>query len=356
MADIVENAWHAIGYSEDFAAGELVPLQLLGHPLVVTRSDVGLVALEDRCSHRFAPLSKGRCEGVNIRCMYHGLLFAPDGRCIEIPGQDKIPPRAAIRRFAIVEQGGWVFVWGGAPEAADESLLPPFVAIDSPDYFFVKGRLDYAASNDLINANLLDFTHLTFVHPASFGADESWAQVKPTIQPIANGVAVEWWVETQAMPGTDKDNPMLVDLHTSYEYLVPGYLIMRTEPYPLGTVAQLSASGKPPCGPLVSEVHGQAVTALSATTSRYFFTWGVPRTMPDAETLIHQRLAMAQQAFAEDKAIIEAQHAIIASAPADRAIMPTGGDKAITLFERAMARRRDTARRSNSCGPIMSIA
>ncbi|WP_238147306.1 Rieske 2Fe-2S domain-containing protein [Rhizorhabdus dicambivorans] len=50
------------------------------------RSEPGqLHGLQDRCDHRLAPLSLGRCEGERLRCMYHGLLFEPDGRVVEIP-------------------------------------------------------------------------------------------------------------------------------------------------------------------------------------------------------------------------------------------------------------------------------
>lgn len=337
MAQFVANAWHAIGYSDHFAQDALVPLKLLGQPIVVRRGEAGLIALEDRCSHRFAPLSRGRCEGANIRCMYHGLLFAPDGRCIEIPGQDVIPERAAVRSYAVVERGGWVFAWGGNPAEADEALLPPFVPLDSPEFLFVKGYIDYEASNDLINANLLDFTHLAYVHPASFGVDESWAEVKPKITPLSQGVHVEWWVANQAMPDLGVEGPTHIDLLTTYDYLVPGYLVMRTDPYPPGTIDRLSPSGEPDGPPMISEVHGQAVTALTETTSRYFYTWGLPRAFPLAEAMAPKRLAMAEMAFAEDKAMIEAQQAVITAGGAARPVMPTAADKAITLFERKMA-------------------
>ena len=41
--------------------------------------DGRMFAVEDRCPHRFAPLSLGRIEGDDLRCMYHGLRFRSDG-------------------------------------------------------------------------------------------------------------------------------------------------------------------------------------------------------------------------------------------------------------------------------------
>jgi len=72
-----------------------------------------LVALEDRCCHRHAPLSAGRREGDSIRCGYHGLKFNEQGLCTEIPGVDKVPPKACVRAYPVVSKiigclSGWV--------------------------------------------------------------------------------------------------------------------------------------------------------------------------------------------------------------------------------------------------------
>ncbi len=70
---------------------------VLGERLVVWRSNDNIVALEDRCVHRAAAFSLGRCEGANLRCMYHGLLFDSAGKVQEIPGQESTPPQAKVR-------------------------------------------------------------------------------------------------------------------------------------------------------------------------------------------------------------------------------------------------------------------
>ena len=49
----------------------------------------------------------GRLEGDDLRCMYHGLKFAPDGRCVEIPGQKLIPQSACVRRYPVTVRGDW---------------------------------------------------------------------------------------------------------------------------------------------------------------------------------------------------------------------------------------------------------
>ena len=55
-----------------------------------------VAALEDRCAHRFAPLSMGEVIGGNrIQCPYHGLEYDKTGECVHNPhGNKNIPSRA----------------------------------------------------------------------------------------------------------------------------------------------------------------------------------------------------------------------------------------------------------------------
>jgi vanillate O-demethylase monooxygenase subunit len=75
---------------------------------------------------------------------------------------------------------------------------------------------------------------------------------------------------------------------------------------------------------------------MTEKTARYFFSWGPRRDMGDEK---HRDLLMeiAAKAFAEDKAIIEAQQRVIDVTPHPR-IMPTSADKGVTLFNRLVER------------------
>ena len=93
------NVWYMAGWDDDLGPGALLPMTILGEPLVLFRTASGIAAFEDRCPHRAAPLSRGRCEGDTVRCLYHGARFAADGSCVEIPGQDTIPPQLRVRTY-----------------------------------------------------------------------------------------------------------------------------------------------------------------------------------------------------------------------------------------------------------------
>ncbi|KPF82137.1 aromatic ring-hydroxylating dioxygenase subunit alpha [Novosphingobium sp. AAP93] len=333
----VRNAWHVAAWSSDIAAEKPSAISILGEPVVIWRSASGTIqALEDRCVHRLAPLSLGRCEGESLRCMYHGLLFGPDGVVQEIPGQELIPARARVRSYPVADRHDWIWVWMGDPALADEALIPPAVGISEPEWILGHGQLDYAAEARLICDNLLDFSHLTYVHAQSFGAGPEFAEHQPKITPLERGVRVSRWIPA---PANSPRNPhdVAVEAYQTYDFLVPGVLLMWSGNYPEGTAARLGDLA-PEMADALSGLNftSQAVTSTGPGTARYFFSWG-PHCRDGDDAKRDMMMVMAGQAFAEDKTMIEAQQRVIAATP-DPQIMPTAHDRAVTLYNRLVER------------------
>lgn len=332
----VRNCWYVAGWDYEFDGAAPAARLLLDEPVVLYRKRDGtLVALADRCVHRQAPLSMGRIEGDDLRCLYHGLRFAADGVCVEIPGQEQIPARACVRSYPVVERGSWAWVWMGDPGAADPALIPPVRGFDDPEWVLKSGQLDYDAPYHLINDNLLDLSHLAYVHANSFGATTGWSSRPPRTTVIERGVRVQRWVEgappVPPLPSLAKYES--VDLWVTYDFLAPGVFIMYTAMYPPGT-AQAFDHGEPAGQRLFCNFTCQAVTPMTAHSSRTFFSWG-PGSAFGGEEIAQQMIDVAALAFREDKTIIEAQAQIIARAP-EPAPMPTAADKAVSLFQRIM--------------------
>jgi len=333
----VRNAWYVAGWSDQIGRDNPFAMSILDEPIVLYRGENGrLVALEDRCVHRLAPLSLGRCEGNRLRCMYHGLLFDPDGRVAEIPGQAQIPPQARVRSYPVVERHSWAWVWMGDPAAADEALIPPAVGLDHPDYILGHGQLDYEAEARLINDNLLDFSHLTFVHADSFQAGPEFAETQAKITPLDRGIRYERWIEN-TLGSSSRKSEVPADSYMTYDFLIPGVLLMTGGTFPLGT-AKASGYGAPDPALAVGGVTftSQAVTPTGGKTSRYFFSWGPHRRHGDA-AMRDMLMVLADKAFGEDKVMIEAQQKVIDRTPNPR-IMPTAHDRGVTLFNRLVER------------------
>jgi vanillate O-demethylase monooxygenase subunit len=334
----VRNAWYVAAWSNELANDKPFAITILGEPIVIYRSAASsrLVALQDRCVHRLAPLSLGRCEGERLRCMYHGLLFNPDGTVAEIPGQEKIPPQARVRSFPVADSGGWIWVWMGEPDRADEALIPPSIGPDHPDYIMGQGHLDYEAEARLINDNLLDFSHLTFVHAESFQAPDDFAASQPKLETMERGVRYSRWIVDAPGPvGRQSDKP--IDNYMSYDFFVPGILLMWSGSFPRGT-AESCNYGEPDKNLATANVTftSQAVTPLSNGKSRYFFCWGPHKDHGD-EKLRDFLMTLADKAFGEDRRMIEAQQKVIA-AMANPTVMPTAHDRGITIFNRIVER------------------
>lgn len=333
----VRNAWYVASWTQDLLPEKPMGLQILDEPIVLWRNSNGSVtALENRCVHRLAPLSLGRCEGEKLRCMYHGMLYDRTGSVVEIPGQDVIPPHARVRTYPVVERHSWVWVWMGDAAAADESLIPSAVGLDHPDYILGHGQLDYAAEARLINDNLLDFSHLSYVHANSFGSSEAWAKEHPKITALARGIRVERWIrDSLRMANGEKGKP--INRYARYDFLVPGVLLMTGGAFPDDTLKGFGEEA-PDLGKSEGGVTftSQAVTPMTAKTSRYFFSWGPHKRHGDA-ALRDTLMGIAGVAFNEDRAIIEAQQKIIDVTPNPR-VMPSAADRGVTLFNRLVAR------------------
>lgn len=333
----VRNAWYVAAWSHELEPATPLGLTILGEPIVIYRiEDDRIVALEDRCVHRLAPLSLGRCEGDRLRCMYHGLLYAPGGEVVEIPGQDQIPPKARVRSYPVVDRHSWIWVWMGAAEDADEALIPPAVGLEREDYVLGHGQLDYAAEARLINDNLLDFSHLAFVHTASFGSGPQFAETQGRITPVERGIRYERWTEN-SLGSSSRKSDVPMDSWMSYDFLIPGILLMSGGVFPLGT-AKACGFGPPDLSQAVSGVTftSQAVTPLTDKTSRYFFSWG-PRADHGDAAFRDVLMGIAAKAFAEDKVMIEAQQRVVDLTPNPR-VMPTAHDRGVTLFNRLVER------------------
>lgn len=171
------NSWYVAGWpSELEAGGAIVTRRLLDRPVLLYRTMAGqAVALLDRCPHRLVPLSAGKRIGDEIRCGYHGMVFASTGRCVHIPGQDKIPINAAATVFPLVERHGMMWIWMGDSAAADPELIPsvPWPAL--PHWAASSGYTHIAADYRLLTDNLLDLSHEHYIHQGTIGNDEEEA-------------------------------------------------------------------------------------------------------------------------------------------------------------------------------------
>ena len=172
----VRNGWYVAAFSNEVGR-ELLPRTILNEPVVLYRTEDGeAVAVGGRCPHRHFPLGASCLEGDSIRCGYHGIAFGPNGDCIDIPSQETVRRNIRIPSHPLVEHGLWLWIWMGDREKANTSLLPDLNEIGLTEEGMV-ARPFYAQEVNgryqLLNDNLLDLTHLGYLHSSSIGTPEN---------------------------------------------------------------------------------------------------------------------------------------------------------------------------------------
>jgi len=124
----------------------------------------------------------------------------------------------------------------GDPALADEKLIPPADGFDDPVWIRGESQMDYDAEARLVNENLLDFSHISFVHAESLGAGMDYAETVPDVIAMSRGVRFERWTAGKPFSRTSfKAISDPVDVWQAYEYHVPGILLSRRAVFPPGS-------------------------------------------------------------------------------------------------------------------------
>ncbi|MDQ7913434.1 aromatic ring-hydroxylating dioxygenase subunit alpha [Pseudomonas sp. 102515] len=166
-----KNAWY-VACTPDEVQDKPLGRQICGEPLVFYRDANGqVVALEDFCPHRGAPLSLGFVRDGTLVCGYHGLEMGCGGKTLGMPGQ-RVGVFPAVRPYAAVERHGFIWVWPGDQAKADPALIPHLEWAESPDWAYGGGLYHIQCDYRLMIDNLMDLTHETYVHASSIGQKE----------------------------------------------------------------------------------------------------------------------------------------------------------------------------------------
>jgi vanillate O-demethylase monooxygenase subunit len=342
----LRNYWYVAAWTHELQEMP-VGRTILGEPIVLyRRGDGAPAALADRCCHRRLPLSKGRVVGDRLQCGYHGLEFAADGRCVTIPGQPQIPPEARVKAYPVAERHRWVWIWMGEPALADPALIPDFHWLDDPAWG-AKGDLFHVACDwRLIVDNLLDLTHLTFVHSATIGNAATTDRAEIDVDRGSDHVRVtRWMMDAPAPPtyvrmGGFRSN---VDRWQIIHFTPPGYVRLDVGATPAGTGARQGVRRDG-----ITMWNLNALTPETERTTHYF--WAQAHDFSPQDPAVTERLFQEiYTTFKQDWEILEAQQHSIDTAPDAPVIdirVDAGPLQARRLLDRLFA--EETAMRSQA--------
>jgi vanillate O-demethylase monooxygenase subunit len=301
----LRNTWYVAAWDEEIKPDVLFSRRLLDEPLVFFREGAGQVrALADRCPHRFAPLSKGVLCNDAVRCPYHGLEFGGSGQCTRNPhGNGAIPKAAQVRSYPVVEKYSVIWIWMGDAALADEELIPDFSCMDPAHWYVAKRYLHARANYVLESDNILDLSHIQYLHPTTLGSDDVSSAITRVEQ---EGDTVWSYRQTvnEIMPaflyaamGIPADTP--VDRWIDVRWNAGANMLLLAGAVPTGRPRN---EGRETALP-------HLFTPETATTTHYWFSFPMPLEMGEmgAQIAESQASALAVPFTTEDLPMLEAQ-------------------------------------------------
>ncbi len=298
----LNNAWYVAAWADEITR-DLQQIVVLGRKICVFRTeDDEIIGLDDACPHRKLPLSRGRLRGDTVECGYHGLTFDCAGQCVWAPGAGRIPSDAKVHAYPIHEKYGLAWIWMGNPALAD-----PGDIFDIPNYGDSAWGINRGAAMELecnyllMCDNLLDPTHVAWVHEGSFG--QSATRDTPLrVTKTDDGVIVHrWMMDVEPAPFYKKVIGFSgnCDRLQHYEVRYPSHALIRAIFTPAGTGG--------PDGPLHDDVFimdsYNFMTPTTARETRYYW-FQLRNIRPDDAALSKLMSDDVQHAFEEDRAVL----------------------------------------------------
>jgi len=324
--------WYVAALSGEVGRA-LLARTIMSRSVLLYRTENGdAIALEDRCIHRRVSLSLGVLVGDRVRCGYHGLEYDTAGACVRIPGQDVIPPQARVRSYPLVERDGLVWIWLSDPARADSSQVPRYPMCSSAACAGRTMFVRIASDARLLIDNVLDLSHIAFVHLKTVGSSYV-AEFKPETRVDGDTVEV-----TRVMKNVE--NPPLYKKALGFDV---GDRVQRIRYWPAGNI-DLHITIAPAGDPSPAAVRNlHVLSPVSPELDRSHFQYfGMYRDFDLGNSELTDYIAEQFMAtILEDKAIIEDQQRNLDTDPADTPFISTAADRGPLAARRILERLCD---------------
>ncbi len=302
MTSFLRNCWYVACASTEISERPFRRVLLDVAVALYRLPDGAPVALRDRCPHRLVPLSYGKLVGDRLQCIYHGLQFDRSGACVHNPHGGGTT-RVHVDSYPVVERYGYVWIWPGDAERADAEALPKLDFLEDTAHFTaVRGYLNVQANYQLISDNLLDLSHVEFLHPM-FAREEGVESHRTEFLQEPRAVIANRWKPNTSLNAFAKllweNPPDRGDGRANMRWMPPSNLI-----FDLGTCEVGAPVESGLCSPAT-----HLLTPETAYRTHYFWTQGRNRRLSDPELDLRLQGITSRIFDQEDRLVIEAQQA-----------------------------------------------
>jgi phenylpropionate dioxygenase-like ring-hydroxylating dioxygenase large terminal subunit len=286
---ILSRFWYPIALQGEIL-DQPIAITLLDQPLVIWRSPSGISVADDRCPHRGIPLSMGHMLGENLVCPYHGLHYNATGQCTQIPAHPgaTVPPQLCLKIYPVIEAYG--LVWTTLTGELLPDHLPDFSEWNDPNYQqILPDSLFLQTSAGRQMEGFLDVSHFAWVHTETFGDRNNPIVPRYEVTRTDRGLIANYFSTVSNFPkGLEHLAPEGFEWQRVFEVFLP-FSARLTVHFPGNDRLCILNLASP----------------ISSQTCRMFAP--ICRNF-DQEASLEPVYEFNRQVFAEDQAMIEAQH------------------------------------------------
>lgn len=334
-----KNTWY-VACTPDEIEHKPLGRTICNEKIVFFRGKGGVVAaVEDFCPHRGAALSMGYVQDGNLVCGYHGLVMGCEGKPVAMPMQ-RVGGFPCIKAYPVIERHGFIWVWPGQAEKADEALIPDLEWANSDEWAFGGGLYHVKSDYRLMIDNLMDLTHETYVHSDSIGQEEiDETPVKTVVEDgivktsrhMENIIAPPFWQAAMKAAGLNPED--FVDRWQVSCFHAPSHVLIDVG------VALHGHGGKD--APKDKRVRATVVDFMTPETEHsHWYFWGMARNFKPEDAALTEAIRTGQgKIFSEDLAFLEAQQQNLERHPERRLLMlniDAGGVQARRIIDKLL--------------------
>lgn len=341
-----KNCWYVACTPDEFVAKPL-GRQICGTHLVFYRNDQDkVVALEDFCPHRGAPLSLGYVEDGDLVCGYHGLKMGANGKTKSMPKQ-RVGGFPCVKNYPVEERYGFVWIWMGDASKATSDAIPLLEWADNDEWAYGGGLYHINCDHKLMIDNLMDLSHETYVHSTSIGQkeiDEAPVRTKKigseilTSRHMDNVSAPPFWQANLRFKGLPDDQP--VDRWQICRFTPPSSVHIE-----VGVALAGHGGHEAPFDKRVNGIVVDFMTPETATSHWYF--WGMARNFKADDTQLTDTIREGQgNIFNEDMEMLERQQQNLLLYPQKKLLsldIDSGGVQARRIIDALIQQENSTA-------------
>lgn len=212
-----------------------------------------------------------------------------------------------MRSYAVLERHGLVWLWLGDAQNADESKLPDYSAIDEARCFASRRYLSVKANYQLETDNIMDLSHIQFLHPSTLGSSAVKDGVTKVEQDghtvysrrFISGERISGFLEQTfgVPPGS------LVDRWLDVRWAPPASMLL---------TVTIGVSGRPRSEARTILIPHIFTPATESSTHYWFASCFDRQLYPDGDSRAEQHVTGLMRPFVdEDLPMLEAQQSVI---------------------------------------------